>query len=87
LKNALNGHFFVFIHIRFIKTWTTIHKKEDLFMIPIWIYFVVAGIILSAVMALRTGRLEREEEMQSIEREGEIYMKRVERARDERSPQ
>lgn len=56
-------------------------------MIPIWVYFVVAGIILSAVMALRTGRLEREEEMQSIEREGEIYMKRVERARDERSPQ
>ena len=69
------------------RTWTTIHKREAILMIPIWVYFVVAGIILSAVMALRTGRLEREEEMQSIEREGEIYMKRVERARDERSPQ
>ncbi|MEK3989113.1 MULTISPECIES: sporulation YhaL family protein [Robertmurraya] len=56
-------------------------------MIPIWVYFVVAGIFISAMMALRTGRKEREEEMQSIEREGEIYMMRVERAREGRSAQ
>jgi len=52
-------------------------------VIPIWVYFVVAGIMISAYMALRTGREEREEEMQSIEREGEIYMKRLERERGE----
>lgn len=52
--------------------------------IPIWVYFVVAGIISSAFMAIRTGREERQEEMESIEREGEIYIKRIEKAKEER---
>jgi malate/lactate dehydrogenase len=69
------------------ETWTTIKVKGGRSMVPLWVYFVVAGIFISAMMALRTGRKEREEEMQSIEREGEIYMKRVERARDGRSSQ
>ncbi len=28
-------------------------------MIPIWVYFVAAGIVISAYMAVRTGREEK----------------------------
>ncbi|MCM3767361.1 sporulation YhaL family protein [Neobacillus niacini] len=52
--------------------------------IPIWVYAVVVGIILSALMAIKTGREERELEMEDIEREGEIYMKRLEREKEAR---
>ena len=45
--------------------------------IPIWVYAVVVGIVISALMALKTGREERLMEMENIEREGEIYMKRL----------
>jgi hypothetical protein len=53
--------------------------------IPIWVYAVLMGIMVSAYMAIRTGKEERQLEMESIEREGEIYMKRLEREKDERS--
>ncbi|MDP4154813.1 MAG: sporulation YhaL family protein, partial [Bacillota bacterium] len=39
-------------------------------MIPIWVYAVVAGIIISAVMAIKTGREERVLELENIEKEG-----------------
>ena len=52
--------------------------------IPIWIYAVVAGIVISALMAIKTGREERQVEMESIEREGEIYIKRLEREMEKR---
>ncbi|MEH7116374.1 sporulation YhaL family protein [Neobacillus vireti] len=52
--------------------------------IPIWIYAVVAGIVISALMAIKTGREERQVEMESIEREGEIYIKRLEQEREMR---
>jgi len=47
--------------------------------IPIWIYAVVVGIVISALMAIKTGREERLLELEDIEREGEIYIKRLER--------
>lgn len=53
-------------------------------MIPLWVYGVVAGIIISAFMAIKTGKQEHREEMASIEREGEIYMKRLEREKEQR---
>ncbi|MGD6844320.1 sporulation YhaL family protein [Bacillus infantis] len=53
-------------------------------MIPIWVYLVAAGIIISAIMALKTGKEERREEREGIESEGEIYMKRLEREKEER---
>ncbi|MEH7417757.1 sporulation YhaL family protein [Neobacillus drentensis] len=53
-------------------------------MIPIWIYAVVAGIVISALMAIKTGREERQVEMESIEREGEIYLKRLEHEKEKR---
>ncbi|MFE8700224.1 sporulation YhaL family protein [Cytobacillus sp. FJAT-54145] len=53
-------------------------------VIPIWVFFVVLGIAVSAYMALKTGREERQLEQESIEREGEIYIKRLEREKEER---
>lgn len=53
-------------------------------MIPIWIYVVAAGIVMSALMALKTGREERTLEIENIEREGEVYMKRIEQEKEKR---
>ena len=52
--------------------------------IPIWIYAVVVGIVISALMAIKTGREERQVEMENIEREGEIYITRLEREKEMR---
>ena len=52
--------------------------------IPIWVYAIVVGIVVSALMAIKTGREERELELQDIEREGEIYMKRLEKEKETR---
>ena len=46
--------------------------------IPLWVIFVLGGIAISAIMAVKTGREDREAENEIIEREGEIYMKRLE---------
>lgn len=53
-------------------------------MIPIWVYAVVAGIIISAIMAIKTGREERVYELENIEKEGEIFMKRLEEEKESR---
>ncbi|WP_312096345.1 sporulation YhaL family protein [Niallia sp.] len=46
--------------------------------IPLWVVFVLGGIAISAIMAVKTGREDRAAENEIIEREGEIYMKRLE---------
>lgn len=53
-------------------------------MIPLWIYFAFAGIIISAYMVIKTGKEERRIEKESIELEGKVYMDRLERERGER---
>ncbi|MFD2443097.1 sporulation YhaL family protein [Bacillus sp. CGMCC 1.16607] len=53
--------------------------------IPIWVIAVFVGIMISAIMAVRTGKEERQLEMESIEREGEIYMERLEKERNLRT--
>ena len=50
--------------------------------IPFWVYFVVMGIILSAYMVVRTGKEEKIIEEEMIEREGDIYMQRLEQERE-----
>jgi len=50
--------------------------------IPFWVYFVVMGIILSAYMVVRTGKEEKVIEEEMIEREGDIYMQRLEQERE-----
>jgi hypothetical protein len=52
--------------------------------IPIWVYAVLVGIMISAYMAVRTGKEEKMHEMEMIEREGEIYMKRLEDEKEKR---
>lgn len=56
-------------------------------MIPFWVYFVVTGILISAIMAFKTGKEERKLEFEAIEREGEIYMKRLEQEKEQRKGQ
>ncbi|WP_449620510.1 sporulation YhaL family protein [Robertmurraya sp. Marseille-Q9965] len=53
--------------------------------IPVWILLLVGGIIISAFMAVKVGREEREEEREIIEREGEVYMERLQKEKEERS--
>jgi Na+/glutamate symporter len=52
--------------------------------IPIWVYAVVVGIVISALMAIKTGREERMLEMENIEKEGEIYLTRLEQEKERR---
>jgi Na+/glutamate symporter len=52
--------------------------------IPIWVYVVVVGIVVSALMAIKTGREERMLEMESIEKEGEVYLTRLESEKERR---
>ncbi|MBY0144880.1 sporulation YhaL family protein [Neobacillus niacini] len=52
--------------------------------IPIWVYAVVVGIVISALMAIKTGREERMLEMENIEKEGEIYLNRLEQEKERR---
>ncbi len=52
--------------------------------IPIWVYAVVVGIVISALMAIKTGREERLVEMENIEKEGEIYLTRLEAEKERR---
>lgn len=55
--------------------------------IPIWVFAVVVGIVISALMAIKTGREERALELESIEKEGEIYIQRLEREKEQREAQ
>ena len=45
--------------------------------IPLWVILVLGGIAISAFMAVKTGREDRAVENEIIEREGEVYMKRL----------
>ncbi|MEK4149076.1 sporulation YhaL family protein [Robertmurraya sp. FSL W8-0741] len=53
--------------------------------VPIWVIVIVGGIVISAFMAVKTGREEREKERELIEKEGEIYMERLEKAKEEKT--
>jgi hypothetical protein len=52
--------------------------------VPIWVFAVAAGIIISAFMAIKSGREDHQQEMEIIEREGEIYMERLEKEKERR---
>ncbi|WP_019153360.1 sporulation YhaL family protein [Robertmurraya massiliosenegalensis] len=53
--------------------------------VPIWILLIVGGIMISAFMAVKTGKEEREKENELIEKEGEVYMERLEKEKEEKS--
>ncbi|EIJ81966.1 hypothetical protein PB1_03465 [Bacillus methanolicus PB1] len=50
-------------------------------LVPFWVYLVAGGIMISAYMAVKVGREERQQELESIELEGSIYMERLEQER------
>ncbi|RLQ97302.1 sporulation YhaL family protein [Falsibacillus albus] len=52
--------------------------------LPIWIYFVAAGILFSAFMSVKSAKEDREEEQEWLEKEGEIYIERMEKEREMR---
>lgn len=52
--------------------------------LPLWVYFVIAGIIFSAFMLIKTAKEERDIDLEFIEKEGEIYIKRMEAERERR---
>jgi len=52
--------------------------------LPIWIYLVVVGVFVSAFMAIKTAREEREIEKEWIEKEGEIFIERMEEEKERR---
>lgn len=55
--------------------------------IPLWVFAVVVGIVISALMAIKTGREERLLEQENIEKEGEVYIHRLEREKELRQEQ
>jgi Na+/glutamate symporter len=59
-------------------------EGADDMTIPFWVFAVVVGIVISALMAIKTGRDERMLEQQSIEKEGEVYLERLEKEKERR---
>ncbi|ABO65940.1 Conserved hypothetical protein [Geobacillus thermodenitrificans NG80-2] len=56
----------------------------EMLTLPWWIYLVVAGIIFSGYMTVKTAAREREIDEAFIEKEGEIYMERIRQERERR---
>lgn len=52
--------------------------------LPIWVYFVILGIFTSAFMAIKTAREDKEVETEWIEKEGQVYMDRMEKEKERR---
>lgn len=52
--------------------------------LPWWIYLVIIGIIISGYMVLYTSKQEQEIDNEFIEKEGEVYMRRLKEERERR---
>ncbi|PEZ09239.1 SigE-dependent sporulation protein [Bacillus sp. AFS018417] len=52
--------------------------------LPWWIYLIIIGIIVSGYMVLYTSKKEQEIDNEFIEKEGEIYMRRLAEERERR---
>lgn len=59
-------------------------KGDKHMSLPIWIYFVIAGVVISAFMAVKTAREDREIEQEWIEKEGVEYIERMEEEKERR---
>ncbi|WP_088102688.1 sporulation YhaL family protein [Halalkalibacter urbisdiaboli] len=51
---------------------------------PWWVYFVLAGIVLSGYLSMKYAREERKMEEEWIEQEGNVYMERLVAEREKR---
>ncbi|WP_404799177.1 sporulation YhaL family protein [Bacillus aerolatus] len=54
-------------------------------ILPLWIYAVVAGILFSAFMTVKTSRAEKKTDLEFIEQEGQVYIQRMEKERELRA--
>ena len=52
--------------------------------LPWWVYLVIVGIVLSGYMVLYTSK-KQEMDNEFIEKEGEVYMKRLAEEREKRN--
>ncbi|MEG9296243.1 sporulation YhaL family protein [Mangrovibacillus sp. Mu-81] len=52
--------------------------------LPIWMYFVVAGIFASAFMTIKSAKEEKQVEEDWIQKEGEVYITRMEDEKERR---
>ncbi|MBS4198517.1 sporulation YhaL family protein [Bacillus sp. FJAT-49732] len=52
--------------------------------LPIWVYFVILGIFTSAFMAIKTAKEDKEMETEWIEKEGQVYIDRMEKEKVQR---
>lgn len=46
-------------------------------MVETWVYFVLVGIIVSAIMVIKTGNDEKKIDETFIEKEGNVYIERM----------
>ncbi|MCU4763490.1 sporulation YhaL family protein [Bacillus cereus] len=53
--------------------------------LPWWVYLVIVGIVLSGYMVLYISKKEQEMDNEFIEKEGEVYMKRLAEEREKRN--
>ncbi|PEA55033.1 SigE-dependent sporulation protein [Bacillus pseudomycoides] len=53
--------------------------------LPWWIYLIIIGIVVSGYMVLYTSKKEQEIDNDFIEKEGEVYMKRLAEERERRN--
>ncbi|MBE3570675.1 MAG: sporulation YhaL family protein [Bacillales bacterium] len=54
---------------------------------PFWMYFVVAGIFFSAFMVIKTAREDRKADLEWIEKEGEVFIKRMQEEKRKKQDQ
>ncbi|CAG9611950.1 Sporulation protein YhaL [Bacillus rhizoplanae] len=52
--------------------------------LPWWIYLIIIGIVVSGYMVLYTSKKEQDIDNEFIEKEGEIYMRRLAEERERR---
>lgn len=55
-----------------------------LFGLPIWVFLCIVFIFISGYMAVRAMRAEHNLEQEYIEREGQVYLKRMEQEKERR---
>ncbi|WP_379970092.1 sporulation YhaL family protein [Ectobacillus sp. sgz5001026] len=51
---------------------------------PLWVYVVIIGIVISGFMTLYTSKKEENLDREFIEREGEIYIERMRAEQEKR---
>jgi Sporulation protein YhaL len=82
--SPFGGHIFFRLIIGFSKEWTNPFDGRCEEKMEIWIYFVIAGIIVSGFMAVRAARQEKQIEDKWIEQEGEKFIARMNEEKEKR---